>query len=234
MQFVKLLDSILKTHEHLQLKAVQSVNKYLVIRNWIIGYYIVEFEQNGEDRANYGEKLLANISTELKKRGIKGVSETNLKIFRQFAIAYNQFSEYFFENKYLPILQSKSLNIKDIEISQTESDESENPKTEIRQTESDESETDILPITSPEKLLRYFSYSHFVELVKIKDNIKRIFYEQQTINANWDAKTLKRQIETLLFERTALSKDKNILLENIKNNGQISNISEIIISPYVF
>lgn len=82
-----------QTHNELQTRAARSVDSALVVRNWLFGWYIVEFEQNGEDRAEYGKKLIETLSGRLKQSGIKGVSSTNLKQFRQFFEAYRQIGQ---------------------------------------------------------------------------------------------------------------------------------------------
>ncbi|WP_373495532.1 DUF1016 N-terminal domain-containing protein [Aquiflexum sp.] len=90
MNFDLLVNTIQQTHNTLQQGAVKSVNKHLTIRNWLIGFYIVEFEQNGNDRANYGEKLIPELA---KSLSIKGLSETSLIINRQFYKVYPQISQ---------------------------------------------------------------------------------------------------------------------------------------------
>src|SRR4051794_13152215 len=88
MNFRALIDSILQTHLALEHSAVKAVNKYLTIRSWLIGFYILNFEQRGEDRAMYGLKLLENIADQLKATGIKGLTAPELSRFRQFYSAY--------------------------------------------------------------------------------------------------------------------------------------------------
>jgi DUF1016 N-terminal domain len=90
MNFNQLIHSIESTHEHLSSQAVKQVNYLQTIRNWLIGYYIVEFEQNGEDRAAYGKQLLINISEQMKLKGNVGFSDRNLRQFRQFYLTYPQ------------------------------------------------------------------------------------------------------------------------------------------------
>ena len=90
MNFEKLIQYIENTHKSLQKHVISSVNQFTVIRSWLTGYYIVEFEQNGEDRAKYGEKLFETLSGELKKKGLKGFSVTNFRLFRQFYMLYPQ------------------------------------------------------------------------------------------------------------------------------------------------
>ncbi len=89
--FNLLVSTIQQLHVQLQHSAVNAVNQMLTIRNWLIGYYIVEFEQNGKDRAKYGESLLKSIAGELSH--IKGIDERSLRRFRQFYLCYPQIAD---------------------------------------------------------------------------------------------------------------------------------------------
>jgi len=93
MRFKQLIALIKQTNQGLQKKAISSINQLLVIRNWLIGFYIVEFEQNGDDRAKYGQRLLKTIAEELEKKKLKGLSFTNLKLFRLFYLTYPQIGQ---------------------------------------------------------------------------------------------------------------------------------------------
>lgn len=93
MNFEILLNNLQNAHGALQASAAKSVNITMTIRNWLFGFYIVEYEQNGEDRAKYGEKLLITIEKELKHAGLKGLSATNLKIFRQIYTIYPEIGQ---------------------------------------------------------------------------------------------------------------------------------------------
>ncbi len=86
-----LVRSIENTHSALQKSAVNAVNQSLTIRNWIIGYYIVEFEQNGNVKAEYGENLIQNLA--LKLAHIKGVDRRSLYKFRQFYLVYSYLND---------------------------------------------------------------------------------------------------------------------------------------------
>lgn len=90
MNFNLLLNSITHTHDHLQEVAAKAVNRLLTIRNWLIGYYIVEYEQKGEDRAKYGERLLESIVGALPKLKL---SVTNLRLYRQFLGCTDSFTD---------------------------------------------------------------------------------------------------------------------------------------------
>lgn len=201
MTFKNLISNINDIHNTLQIKALQSVSVNLTIRNYIIGHYIVEYEQNGNDRAEYGAKIIDNLADSLKH--IKGLSPTNLRLFRTFYQVYPQ-------------------------IQQTLSDKFKLEGLSIQQTVS------VKSLSVPEnKLLKYFSFSHFIELIKIDDDIKRVFYEVETIKGNWSVRELKRQIETLLYERVGLSKDKNALLKSLDSKKEIYNPLDIIKNPYI-
>jgi predicted nuclease of restriction endonuclease-like (RecB) superfamily len=93
MNFETLVQTLAETHQTFQQQAVQSINSSLVLRNYLFGYYIVEFEQKGNDRAQYGTRLIASLSDRLKAQGIKSCSVSNLKNFRQFYQAYPQISQ---------------------------------------------------------------------------------------------------------------------------------------------
>jgi hypothetical protein len=79
MNFENLIQNLQLTHNTLFTAASIAVNTAMTIRNWLYGYYIVEYEQNGEDRAKYGTRLLKELADNIP---VKGISETNLKTFR--------------------------------------------------------------------------------------------------------------------------------------------------------
>ena len=94
MQFEQLLTLFQETHRELQNRAARSVDIALVVRNWLFGWYMVEFEQAGADRAeHYGKNLINRLSAELKGLGLKGVSPTSLKQCRAFYTAYREISQ---------------------------------------------------------------------------------------------------------------------------------------------
>jgi hypothetical protein len=155
------LSSIISTlHTTLQNAAVQSVNRMLTIRNWLIGRYIVEYEQCGEDRAKYGVGLLEHLSLVITEKGTKGMSVTALRNFRQFYNMYPQFNEVIAEVDGL-------LADSGFRIHQTPSDEFESQKNQRL----------IMISPDPRLLISHFSFSHFVELLRISDPLKRIFYD---------------------------------------------------------
>jgi acyl carrier protein phosphodiesterase len=97
MDFKKLLNQIQNTHQYLQGVAAKAINTPMTIRNWLIGYYVVEFEQKGEDRAAYGDNLINALADKLKT-SIKGISATNLRLYRQFYSVYPELAAQIAEN----------------------------------------------------------------------------------------------------------------------------------------
>lgn len=93
MHLDTLVQTLANTHQSLQQQAVQAVNFSLVTRNWLFGYYIVEFEQQGKERAKYGSQLLLNLSKRLKVAGVSGCSTTNLKHCRHFYQLYSSIGQ---------------------------------------------------------------------------------------------------------------------------------------------
>ena len=88
MNFKELINALCKINEQLREQSIRAVNTSLTLRNWFFGFYILEFEQNGKDRAGYGKALLANIAAEIKALGIANTDERELRRYRQFYITY--------------------------------------------------------------------------------------------------------------------------------------------------
>jgi predicted nuclease of restriction endonuclease-like (RecB) superfamily len=217
MEFTHLINQIADASLHLRKRALQSIDQLLVMRNWLIGFYIIEYEQLGTDRANYGDKLLEAIESDCKKQNLKGLSVTNLKLCRQFYQSYPAIGQPLadFLKISLPLAdQFNNLSI----------------KSDIQQSTILINSDVLLPI-KPEILLKQFSFRHFTELIKVKDELKRLFYEKQAIKSNWSARELKRQIDSLLLERTGLSNNKEKLLASIK--GELNQPEHIIKDPYI-
>jgi hypothetical protein len=119
MNFKNLIHQLQITHDSLHYEAARAINTTMTIRNWLYGYYIVEYEQNGEDRAKYGDKLIRSIANKLKNAGQKGMSFTNLNIFRQFFLTYPQIGPslpLFFKS--FPIIQTLSEQLQGVSMNQ--------------------------------------------------------------------------------------------------------------------
>ncbi|MDP3433623.1 MAG: PDDEXK nuclease domain-containing protein [Bacteroidota bacterium] len=217
MEFNQLIDQIATVSLHLQKRALQSVDQLLVMRNWLIGFYVVEYEQAGTDRAKYGDKLLEAIESDCKRQNLKGLSVTNLKLCRQFYQVYPAIGQ--------PLADSFAISqpVADQLIGNSIMKNLQQVGITIQQDNHSE--------IQPEIMLQHFSFRHFTELVKVKDPLKRLFYEHQAIKGNWSARELKRQIDSLLIERAGLSTDKKKLLASV--NGEINQPEHIIKDPYI-
>ncbi len=228
LNFNSLVSLVEQTHLHFQQQAVKAVNVSLTIRNYLIGFYIVEFEQNGEDRAAYGEKLLKCIGDKLSSKGLSG---TNLKLARQFYQSYPHIGG---------VLKSSFIDFLQPSIGQTASDllqDIESESIEISQTPSDLLRVDQNPEKTEvyyQQIVERISFSHFVELMKIEDNTKRTFYELQTLKTTLSVRELKHQINTLAYERVGLSSNTEIAIEKLQSKIEPANTNDAIKSIYTF
>ncbi|MBW8050084.1 MAG: DUF1016 domain-containing protein [Cytophagales bacterium] len=157
MKFEQLIESIELTQNSLQQKALSTVNQLATIRNWLIGYYIVEFEQKGEERAKYGNKLLQTLSNELHKKKLKGFSVTNLRLFRQFYSVYPQIHQALPDVLSLEIHQPLADQLKIGNIQPM----AEQLELQISQPPADQSDKTVQ--VSGGKLLQHFSFRHFTK-----------------------------------------------------------------------
>ncbi|MDO9634147.1 MAG: PDDEXK nuclease domain-containing protein [Paludibacter sp.] len=233
MNFESLLNQIQSVQTALQNSTAHAINTGLTFRNWLIGYYIVEFEQNGNDRAQYGEKLLKNLENRLNT---KGMTERRFREFRQFYSAYPQLGVEI--TNLLPLDTIKLIpNIDtDLSIWRMSTTELQNEKRHlpsavssepIWQTTSAELEIEKWRMPSakfkgvPSSLLiKRLPYSNLLNISKFEDPLKRAFYEMECIKGNWSVSELERQINSLYFERSGLSKNKEAL-SNLANQKAI-------------
>lgn len=214
MDFKNLIERIQQTNDNLQRNAVKAVNKHLTIRNWLIGFYIVEFEQNGSDKAQYGAKLLENIAQNIK---IRGLTHPELSRCRQF---YNTYSEI------LGLLTQESLSLIPADLIQ------DNEKLTILGLATQELENE--EINHIRNIIESISYTHFTELIKIDDKTQRRFYEIVILKTQPSVKELKRQIDSLTFERVGLSENHEASFSQVINKIQPQNAIDLVKSHYFF
>ncbi len=206
--FEKLVGTIRQLHEELAAQAGRAINISLTLRNWLIGAYISEFELRGSDRANYGDRLLSELSRELCSHKVSNTGRRQLYNYLAFYRAYPQIV------RTVPA-QSRHLLPETID----------NQKVRTVSAQ--------LAI-SPEKLVGSLSYSHFELIVAIDDDLKRAFYEIECIRGNWSVRELKRQIGSLYYERSGLSKDKKKLAALAQEGAAAANPKLAIRDPYIF
>ena len=191
-------------------KVILTVNLAMVYTYYEIGRLIVQHEQQGKRRADYGQKLLQNLSVRLTERFGKGFSYPNLKRFRQF---YQKYSE----NK---ASGSKVLSQSEASISSTVLSQSDKEKTSIVPAEMAPSGFTL-------------SWSHYLLLMKIDDLNARSFYEIEAEREQWSLRELRRQVDSSLYERVALSKDKNKVMELSRKGQLVEKPDDILKEPYV-
>lgn len=223
LNFGSLVSVIEQTHQHFQQQAVKAVNVSLTVRNWLVGYYIVTFEQKGEDRAVYGSKLLSNLAESSKN--IKGFDERSFRNFRMFYKLYPHLQTYIASNlPSMPIWGSLTTEL---------SLNHENEDFAIMQSLTTESKSlDFL--VPAEKIISQLSYSHIEQLLPIQDSLKRAFYEVECIKGIWSVRELKRQINSLYFERCGMSLKPELLSEITQKNIRPATPSEMVKSVYIF
>lgn len=214
MNFEKLVFNIQRINSFLQQSAIKAVNTHLTLRNWLTGFYIVEFEQSGSDRAVYGIKLLENIA---KNINIKGLTHTELSRCRQFYNTYPQILG-------LIIQEFKNMLPKDFF--------SENVEKIILGSATQESENANLEYYK--SIFQSISYTHFTELIKIVDGTKRHFYELLILKTQPSVKELKRQIDTLTYERVGLSRDHKVSFDEVAKKIKPQLATSLVKSHYFF
>lgn len=227
MNFELLVNTIQQTHSQLQASAIRSVNKHLTIRNWLIGFYIVEFEQNGSDRATYGEKLLDDLAESINQ---KGLSSRNLKLFRQFYYLYPQIGLTLSDQ-----LQQLGFN-QIVQTSTAQLHNNENQQFEIMQLPTAQFKN-TLPNdfqVPPNKLIERLSFTHLALLFPIDDPLKRTFYEIECMKGSWSVSELKCQINSLYFERSGMSNNPEKLSRIVQDKSQALVPTDIIKSPFTF
>ena len=228
INFNSLVQQIEYTDRALQTNARLVINRHVTAKAWLTGYYIVEYEQKGEDRAKYGEKLIQNLAKKLGKR----YAFSTLKLYRLFYLTYPQLGNCVggFLLK-LPIGQSL---ISQLPILATEKSQSLISQSVL------ESETMIQQLhTEPiivdsELLFNRLSFTHLAAIISLKNPLQRAFYETMAIKGTWSVRELQRQIDTNYFERSGWSQNIDELANLVNHNAEIATLSTDIKSPFVF
>lgn len=214
--FESLVSAIVQIHQQANEFALKAVNMGLTLRNWLIGHRIVEFEQKGQDRAAYGAKLLQTLAKRLAAAGLTRVDARELRRFRLLYTVYPQIRE-----SVSPELISQAgvpalhpfLHLASVEKRETLSPESTKPHPDI---------------------LQRLSFSHLAELQELPDATQRRFYEIECIRGNWSVRELRRQIASLYYERSGLSRNKKTLSAMAHAGAESIQPAHIIRDPYIF
>jgi len=214
--FAALVAAIRQVDGNLAAQAGRAVNISLTLRNWLIGAYIAEYKLCGADRATYGESLLIELAEHLTDHKISNCNRRQLYRYLRFYRLYP---------KIVGTLsaQLRELLPASLPSSQAESHVVENVGTVPPQLQ-----------ISPDQLIHRLSYSHLELIVDLDDDLKRAFYEIECIRGNWSVRELKRQIGSLYYERSGLSRDKNKLAELAQVMANQAEPKLDIRDPYIF
>ena len=218
MDFESLVKHISTIQNTLQAQAAHAVNLALTSRNWLMGCYIVEFEQNGEDRAAYGEQLLKKLEQRLNT---KGLNERRFREFRRLYLVYPQLREEILQYIMVgneirhPLTAEFTEPIRHL------------PSAELQQTDKEHNKC----INSATKIFNKIPYTHLKHIAKIDNPVKRAFYEIETIRGCWSVKELERQIASLYYERSGLSKNKEALSALVQQQATLLQPKDVINTP---
>ncbi len=232
MKYTALVKAIHSATAQLQGRAAMAVNQALVLRNWLVGEWILEFEQHGKERAKYGDNLLDKLAADLKQSGLKGLDMRTLRDCRGLVRHYPQIrgtlsAEFLARPNSGDTVPRIPVTLSP-EFAEIKFPRLIEPSPPIRQTVSAGSPTPL-----PSETLLRLSWSHLQELIAIDDPWKRAFFENECLLANWSVRQLRRQIGSLLFERTGLSTNKKAVIEKARKQERQQNFTDLIRDPYV-
>ncbi len=213
--------------ESARANVARSVNTTQVVANWLIGREIVEEQQRGQKRAAYGKRLLADLSTRLQADYGKGFSIKNLEHFRDFYLTY------------MGLLGLKIPHAARGE-SSVDSKDVVSISHALRAEFAPVADTEPLVLGAPPSeswqpgmLHADLSWTHYRTLLRVDKAEARAFYEIEAIDNNWSARELERQINSLLYERLALSKDKKGLMRLARKGQEIRRPADVFKDPVV-
>lgn len=230
--YSQLVSAITSLNTQMVGRVATVADQALVLRNWIVGAYIVEFEQHGADRAKYGARLLETLAGDLAHKGIKGLDERTLRDCRTFCRLYPQIRgpvEPEFKSD-LPKSQPSGLD--------SLSDAAKTVCPIPRRTASKPSrircpvDSELPTPLAPEQLAQ-FAWSHFLQFIRIDDPWKRAFYENELLHGHWSKRQLQRQIESLLYERTGLSSNKKAVVTRARKQEPQESVEDMLRDPYI-
>lgn len=220
---VKAVDRLFKE------ETAKAVNRNLTARNWLIGYYIVNYEQQGCDRAQYGEQVLKTLADRLAETSL---SYENLKVYRRFYIGFPELSSPI--RNYIvkqPQLQTSLLQGMP-QLAMSQIGDLANPQLAMQKI--GDSKSTQLQTIEPELLFSKLSFSHLRAILPVKDPLKRAFYELECMKGVWSVQELKRQMNTNYYERTALSRSPEKMSVAVQQHAEKLSLAEVVKSPHVY
>jgi predicted nuclease of restriction endonuclease-like (RecB) superfamily len=228
-----------QTQTAAQRQAASAVNSSLVVRNWLFGWYITEFEKQSNDRAEiYGHKLMVQLSEKLTARLGKGFSRRTLDQFRQFYEQYNEIwqtlsaeSSGELRRTVQQLFEANGVKPTSGVCSEIGQALSAKSHTQKPQTQSEKFSLARISQTLVGKLP--LSWSHYLFLMGISNLDERRFYEVEAANEGWSLRELKRQFNSSLYERLALSRDQAGVKELSQKGHLVEKHADVVKNPYV-
>ena len=225
IDFDRLVELCRWTHEETQRSAARAVDRSLVVRNWLFGCYIVEYEQSGADRAKYGAQTLTRLAAALKVKIGRGFSVDALERMRRFYLGYAH------------VVSDAPAADKSATLSRI-SGHREISETPLRNSPAapvGTSHAAQTPLPLSAELGRHLTlgWSHYVTLLSVSDIDVRRFYEIEAKENDWSVRELKRQIASSLYERLALSRDKPEVRRLACEGQVVEKASDLIKDPLV-
>ena len=253
LDFEQLVGLCRRAHQETQRSSAHAVDRYLVTRNWLFGWYIVEYEQSGADRARYGAALVRRLADKLT---VRGCSSRSLALFRKF---YRRYAEILqtpsaesltmpadqqfharrptsgspvARGELPPIVQTPSAQL----ASHTPADDAPAPRPSVS-----DQPAPLLPVVSPslEEVIALLAdrftlgWSHYVTLLTLDNAEARRFYEIEATVNGWSVRELERQISSSLYERLALSRDKADVPRLAREGHVVEKAADLIKNPLV-
>lgn len=204
--------------------AYRAVNFSMVIAYWQMGMLIVEYEQQGKRKTDYGDYLIKDLAEKLSKEFGKGYTATNLKYFRQFYLTFSVSATGHAVSDQSVIKQEKGK-------SHAVSDQKSQRKEMRSETTKAPKVDDIFEI--PYALRRELSWTHYRLLLSVENEAARTWYMNEAAESNWSTRTLERQINTFTYERILSSKNKKGVKKEVAEKAEKSSPLDFIKDPYV-
>ena len=217
--FERLVELCRRTHEETRQTASRAVDRSLVVRNWLFGWYIVEYEQSGADRAEYGAQTLKKLAAALKARIGDGFSVRSLEQFRRFFLQFEETVPRTAKSQTVSAISGTA------HISQTPSAKFAASREGLSQ----------VPQLASAALIQHLAlgWSHYVTLLSVTNPDARRFYEIEAADNGWSVRELKRQLDSALYERLALSRDKHEVRRLAREGQVVEKASDLIKDPVV-
>ena len=239
LDFESLVNRIQNSSFVLQENARMIINRNVTVRAWLTGFYIVEYEQRGTDRAKYGEQLLNRLSKRLDNKSF-GLS--SLKNYRQFYLYYPDLIvpivDYLRQNSLKSQTLSGFLEGVDNQLD-TKSQTLSGLLPDMQSSKVSQdgyamltTDGDVVPV--PQMLFNRMSYSNITLLLHVEDSTQRAFYAIEAMRGPWSYRELKRQIDSNYYIRSGWSKRPDLLAEKINDHIETASFKEEIKSPFTF